>query len=743
MKRYSSSPFFVPSFLIVCIFTIHSFHSIAQTPHIDSLLQVLKTLKEDTLKIQTYREICKAYMMETNNIDKVMEYASKTLTLSEPINYKKGLGYGMFYKGVAYWSKGNYELALEHYKKALVVMKELDIRKGVNACYINIGLIYSDRGNYPEALEYMKKGIKLNEEANDKQGMQIGYDNIGNVYMYQGNYTQALHYHFKALKIAEERKDELVISYAYNNIGDVFYAQNKLDIALLYYKKSIKYLEKIKDLAGVGSCYTDIGNVYWRKKQYDQALFYHSKDLKFKESLKDKQGTAIACGKMGFDYFALNNLKQALFYQLKSHTLSQQIDYKKGTVEASGGIGNVYEAQKDFPKAQLYYTRMLTLAKELDYKEGIRDAYLNLASVYKTLAQFDKALQYTKLYNTSKDSLLNIENSKQINELNTLYETGKKEKEILLLTKDRQLNNKIIRQQQLERWGLIGGLGLLSVSIFSIYRRYRFKQRANTLLEKQKEEIERKNTLITDSIDYAQTIQEAVMPTRRINTVLNDSFVFYKPREVVSGDFYWIHANDERMTCAVADCTGHGVPGAFMSLLGYNMLENTVKASPHCKPATILDRLQAQFRLKLLRNQAKEKAKHGINISLICIDKSNNELSFSGAHLPLFLVRNNELMEIKADPIRIGDELQTSDVFHNSTIPLKKGDMIYLFTDGFPAQTDADQHPFGEQRFRELLISISEHSTEKQKQLLAATLDQCMYHQAQTDDILVLGIRIH
>lgn len=742
MKRPAISIYFLKSFLLSSFFVINFFQSPAQTPHLDSLLNVVKTLKEDTLKIQTYREICKAYMMELNDIDKVMEYASKTLALSQPLQYKKGLSYGMFYKGVAYWSKGNYELALDNYKKALVLMKELGIRKGENACYINIGLIYSDRGNYPEALDYLKKGIKLNEEANDKQGMQIGYDNIGNVYMYQGNYTQALNYHFKALKIAEERKDELVISYAYNNIGDVFYAQNKLDIALLYYKKSIKYLEKVKDLAGVGSCYTDIGNVYWRKKQYEEALFYHSKDLKFKESLNDKQGTAIACGKIGFDYFAQHKLKEALYYQLKSFKVSQQIDFKKGTVEASGGIGNVYEAQKEYTKALVYYTRMLTLAKELDYKEGIRDAYFNLASAYTTLMQFDKALQYTKQFNAYKDSLLNLENSKQINELNTRYETDKKEKEILLLTKDQQLNTKIIRQQQLERWGLIGGLGLLSISIFSIYRRYRFKQRANIILEKQKVEIERKNVQITDSIDYARTIQEAVMSTRKLSKLLDHAFIFYKPKETVSGDFYSVYQNNERIICAVADCTGHGVPGAFMSLLGYNMLENALKTSPDSQPAAILNTLQTQLQLKLLRNRSKENAKHRISISLIVIDKIKKELSFSGAQLPVCLIRNGTLLELNSAPNRIGDNPQTTASFQGTTLELKEKDMIYLFTDGFMKQLNAANQVFGKAAFHELLLSIHRLKPEEQKERLDLTFHQWIgINQSQTDDILVLGMK--
>ena len=744
MKRNTPSLYFFKLAVITFLFPVMTSHCFAQTAHIDSLLSVVKTLREDTLKIQTYREICKAYMMEVNDMDKVMEYASKTLALSQPINYRKGLSYGLFYKGVAYWSKGNYLPALDYYKKALVLMKELSIRKGENACYINMGLIYTDRGMYPEALDYLKKGIKLNEEANDKQGMQIGYDNIGNVYMFQGDYTQAMNYHFKALKIAEERKDELVISYSYNNIGDVFYAQNKLDLALLYYKKAITYMEKVKDLAGVGSCYTDIGNVYWQKKQYEEALFYHSKDLQFKEMLNDKQGTAIACSKIGFDYFAQHNLKKALYYQLKSYDLCKLIGFKKGIIDASGGIGNVYQAQQLHSRALKYYTDMLTIAIEAEYKEGIRDAYSNHASVYKALNEPEKALQYTKRYNATKDSLLNKENFKQINELNSRYQSDRKEKEILLLTRDQLLNAKIIRQHQLVRWGLIGGLGLLSISIFSIYRRYRFKQKSFLILEKQKQEIEQKNILITDSIEYAKTIQEAVMPKKeRIEYFLPGSFIFYKPKAVVSGDFYWLNKLNDRIICAVADCTGHGVPGAFMSLLGYNMLENAIKKTQTLSPGSILDALHVQVNAKLSGDKFSESSKHGMDISLISFDKTNGILEYAGAHNSLYIARGAELIELKADMVSVGDSTEKAS-FRTNTVEIKDGDMLYLFTDGFPDQIRVPDHKkFCYQPFKELLLSIQSLTGEKQKTILEETLHRWMGNsKVQTDDILILGIRI-
>ncbi|HSH66262.1 MAG TPA: SpoIIE family protein phosphatase [Bacteroidia bacterium] len=388
---------------------------------------------------------------------------------------------------------------------------------------------------------------------------------------------------------------------------------------------------------------------------------------------------------------------------------------------------------------------MFCISNELEFKEGIRDAYANQASVYTKLNQFEKALYYTELYNEVKDTLLNKDNFKQVAELNTRYETDKKEKEILLLTKDQELNAKIIKQQQLVRWGLIGGLGLLSVSVFSIYRRYRFKQKANIILEKQKEEIQQKNMLITDSIDYAQTIQQAVLPTQQeISELIPDSFILYKPKATVSGDFYWINQEHDHLVCAVADCTGHGVPGAFMSLLGYNMLENVIKDSGMKTPAIILDTLNKEVNTRLAGNDKAEESKHGMDISIISIDKKANRLEYAGAHNSIYIVRQNELIELKADKMGIGGNKQTDRTFTNQITDIKKGDMIYLFTDGFPDQIGGPKRKkFYYPPFKELLISIGSLEPEQQQMKLDEKHTQWMGEKMdQTDDILILGIRI-
>ena len=740
MKKNNTSAFLLQLILIICFHTVSIPSSFSQTRTIDSLFTALEKVKEDTSKIILYSALCRAYMTELNDMEKVQIYAAKAYTLSEPIHFKKGLGYGTFYLGLSHWMKGNFDMAMNSFKKATVLLKETVGLAAEGACYINIGQLYSEQGKYKEALEYIQKGVKTSIILKDKPGIQSGHLSIGNLYSLQGHYTQALYYFIKALKMGEEANDQIFCSCANNNIGDIFYAQNKLDKALFYYKKSVKYLEDIKEEHLAGSIYTGMGNVYWKKKQYGEALVYHLKDLNIKDKYDDKQGVAVACNKVGFDYFGHQKFDKALSYQLKSYNLCKQIGYKKGLIDACGGLGNVYEKQHAFSQSLNYYSEMLYISKQLDDREGLRDAYLNHASAYKKQNQFEKALQYTKLFHETNNILLNKNNFRQVNELNTRYETDKKEKEILLLTKDQQINVKIIRQHQLVGWWLTGGLGLLSISIFSIHRRGRFKQKANDILEKQNKLIEQKNVLIMDSIEYAQTIQQTVLPSKeRTGSLLNDYFVLYQPKETVSGDFYWLRLINDQLVCAVADCTGHGVPGAFMSLLSYNMLENAVKKTDTISPGSVLQELNNEMIVKLTQTDPVKTAKYGMDISFITIHKTTGLLQFSGANNNIYIIREGKLIELKTNHNHIGE---ITELFINQQVTLKKGDLIYLFTDGYYKQKGGpDRKKLDSSRFKELLLVNCQLDLAQQKTKLEEAYLKWMGKTGdQTDDILILGL---
>jgi signal transduction histidine kinase len=488
MKKVALVSIYFRSLLFICIVAIHS-SSFAQTPKIDSLLNILKIQKEDTSKVNTLSELARAYLFDLNDLQKVGEYGAQQLALSLKLNFKKGIAYGYLNRAIFYRSSGELDSALVYDKKSLPIMVETGNKKGESSCYSNIGLTLMHQGKLKEALVYMFKGVSMKGEIGDKKGMAIGYNNISIIYFTQANYPEALKYQLKSLKIREELKDKVGIPASYNNIGNIMLAQRKSDDALLYYRKSLKISEELDNLEGIGMANANMGNIYLERKNYRQARICFYKSLKAREQIDDKRGLAEVYNNIGNAYFQENKIEEALAYHLKALKLNEKTGNKKGVAEACGGVANSYTEKKEYEKAFHYCDQMLNLAKELNYKDAIRDAYRNFSNLYRKQKQFEKALYYTDLYNDIKDSLLSKENFKQVSELNTRYETEKRAKDILLLTRETQLNQQQIKQQTFVRWVLTIGLVLLLLTIIGIYRRYLFKQKVNLELMKTQNEL--------------------------------------------------------------------------------------------------------------------------------------------------------------------------------------------------------------------------------------------------------------
>ena len=306
-------------------------------------------------------------------------------------------------------------------------------------------------------------------------------------------------------------------------------------------------------------------------------------------------------------------------------------------------------------------------------------------------------------------------------------------------------------------WFYFALLTLIFISGFAYVKiRERNLRRENIILEKrvaerteiisrQKDEIERKNNVIIDSIEYAKNIQQSILPSEEDMTrIFHNYFILYKPKDIVSGDFYWLHENDERVLMAVADCTGHGVPGAFMSIMGYNLLNETINEKPKASPAEMLNILNRKVLNSLKQHDTGTSAKYGMDIALISINKNKSTIEFSGAHNSLLIYRNEECIQLKADRLSVGSLIkENTGSFTNHGFELQKGDMLYMFSDGYVDQTGGtDNKKFFATPFRELLQSVYKLEETKQKQLLDETIMNWKGNKSQIDDILVIGIRI-
>lgn len=262
-------------------------------------------------------------------------------------------------------------------------------------------------------------------------------------------------------------------------------------------------------------------------------------------------------------------------------------------------------------------------------------------------------------------------------------------------------------------------------------------------LEDQKHKIEELYTDVTDSIRYAKRLQESILPSREMITrLMPESFVLYKPKDIVSGDFYWFEKSKNKVLFAAVDCTGHGVPGAFMSLVGSNGLNAAVKEHQLDQPAEILGDLHRQALATLNQDNKEGSMRDGMDMALCALDTEKMQLEYAGAYNPLYLVRNGEIIQTKADKFPIGGE-DDSREFTNHTIQLEKGDSIYVFSDGFADQFGGEKgKKFMYSRFRELLIEIQPKNMDEQEKTLDETIENWKASYEQVDDILVIGVRV-
>ena len=281
--------------------------------------------------------------------------------------------------------------------------------------------------------------------------------------------------------------------------------------------------------------------------------------------------------------------------------------------------------------------------------------------------------------------------------------------------------------------------------IFDLYgKRLEELLRQHELVTEQKDIITVKNEKINNSIKYARRIQNAVMPTPEYLTeILPDYFILNKPRDIVSGDFYWVEKKNNKLVVVAADSTGHGVPGAFMSMLGISMLNEIVNKEDCTGAGMILTELREKTKAILKQSGEQDEQKDGFDMALCIIDFENKKLEYAGAYNPLYLIRNNKLKEIKADKMPVGIHIKEKKNFTTHETELKSDDHIYLFSDGFIDQFGGEKNQkFKTKSFKDLIMSVHNKPLQTQKTILSDTFEEWKKDTDQLDDVLIFGIKI-
>jgi tetratricopeptide (TPR) repeat protein/serine phosphatase RsbU (regulator of sigma subunit) len=582
---------------------------------------------------------------------------------------------------------------------------------------------------------------------------------IGASFQVKGDFLKAIDFYQKSLKIREQLGDKHGVSASLSNIGSIYLNIGELKKALEYFERSLPLFIEIGNKQGEASALNNMGIVYNTQKDYAKAMVYNKRSLHTYEEIGDKQGIAAANANLGNMCSDMGDYEKALEYQLKSLKLSQEIGDNQGSSTTMSNIGKSYMKQKKYALSLFYLEKAKKLAIETDDINSEKEAMFVMYETYKATKQPDKALKCYERYIVIRDTLFKEENKREITRKELQYDYDKrmasdsvkhaedqKVKDALIFAKNAQ-----IEQDTTQKRALYGGVLLLLISGGIMYNRFRIIRRQKQIIETKNKEteeqkliIEQKQTEILSSISYAKRLQEAILPPHSlIEKHLPDSFIFYKPKDIVAGDFYWMEIpqsqNDELVLFAAADCTGHGVPGAMVSMVCSNALNRTVKEFGITEPGKILDKVRELVTETFERSE--EEVKDGMDISLCSLNKRTKELKWSGANNPLWIVRNKTMLDLKPTKQSIG-KVDLPLPYSTETIQLHANDTVYLFTDGYADQFGGDKgKKFKYSQLQELFLSIAGEQLDVQTASLEKRLNDWKGKLEQVDDILIIGVK--
>ena len=727
--------------------------------------------------------LCAMYL---GNYSEALKDHFAALKIRQEIQYKRGIAGSYHNIGLVYYLQGNYPEALKYHFSSLKINEELGDKQGIADCYSNLGIIYDEQSNYQEALKNDLASLKLDEELGDKQGVAIAYNNIGNIYDSQGNYAEALKNYFASLKIKQELGDKRGTANSYNNIGNIYYSQANYPEALKYHNESLKIREAIRDKQGIATSYIWLGNIHIKLKKNSEAKKFLadalalSRETGSKESIKDSySGLATLDSAEGKGTEAYEHYK--LYVAYRDSIINE--DNTEKTIRAQ--MTYDFDKKEAAAKAEQDQKDMLTAQEKEKQKTilwlvvfGLFCAILVVIILIRSYGEKKKYVKIIEEKNTALERLslvaretnnvvLILEpdgkvvwvnesftrlNGKTLEDLKrkkgeTIYEISnnpdiRKAVEVAVSEK----RSVVYESLNLNNAGKRTWESSALTPIFDNSGKLKEIIIIDTDITQRKEAealLKQKNKDITDSISYAQRIQEAILiPESEVQKHFTDAFVFFKPKDIVSGDFYWFGESEHNKVIAVADCTGHGVPGGFMSMLGFEMLQEILLLEETKTTSEALSSLDKKITDTLNRNNRSNR--DGMDMVLCAFSKSSNALQFSCSNRPLIFIRNGVLREFSPDKYSIGGDIDNiSKNFHDQEIQTEKGDMIYLFSDGYADQFGGPKgKKFRLKQLKETLLSISSRPLSEQKLILEKSFQDWMGALEQVDDVLVVGIRI-
>lgn len=754
-----------------------------QKKPLDSLKQVLTTNITKQQKVDTYNLIIK----KQRDSSQVAHYAQLAIDLAKQIDYNEGLTTAYYNWAWDHMIKGNHQLADRLFRQSLATAQKIAYQKGVGNAYRGLGITSYLQGAYPQSLLNYQQSLLVAQEIDDQKLVSSNYNNLGLLYQKLNNYPQALKYIQQSVSIKEKAGDKRGISSGYNNLGLIYFYQKNYTQALKYYQKSLVLGKEMGDKSGNAISYHNIGSAYHRLGDYTKAFSYLEKGQTLAQQLGDKGTLAFGDQILGELEVSRKQYAKAKTYFLQARKLNQAIGEAPQVALNDIALGEVAYFQKEYMTALDYLKQGINLAKNLKRADVVRDGLEIRAKVHQALGDFKQAYTDYQLFKKTSDSLLNQESIRKLANVELQHTFSKREdslkqqqnQKIAILSADQERRKANARTMYI-------GLGLAAVLIVVLLYFYIDKQRNNDKLNRANERLGASNEEIRTanealqashakvaeinknikaSITYAKRIQSAILPAQEeIEREFPEHFIIYKPRDIVSGDFYWFAKTEpqpvystsddfhegkvlegfsnEKKILVVADCTGHGVPGAFMTMLSIQALNNIVIQNNVHEPAQILYQLDVYIK-KVLKTQQTQ-VRDGMDISICVIDEVEQTLTFAGAKNPLIYAQNNQVQVLAGSPYSINGQAKAKQAskFTSYVIDTSIPTTFYMYSDGYQDQFGGpEDRKFMKKRFQAMIREIITLNIQQQKRHLENTLQDWMKDRDQLDDILVLGCR--
>ena len=650
------------------------------------------------------------------------------------------------------------------------------LRKYVSGAYNNLGYVEQVKGNIQNSLRLYEKAKEYLEKIDDKDGLGTYYLSVGFIYGNMGDVGTALEFYHNAYRLYKEVNNIQYLAIVVNNLGSIYEKQNEREEALKYYFESLEYQDVVNDVYTKAATLNNIGLIYKNSDKDTLALEYYFKSIEIYKQIDSKLNLAYGLGNIGQVYDKWGEYDKAIAYFDSSLNISLEIKHSDAISWSYENLGELYLDHGQLKKATPYLEKAYKESLKNSYPVTVRSAAAALRSLYESEKRWDKAYELLTVETAMKDSILSEENTRKTLKSQSRFEFEKK----AVADSIQHVNEKAIQHAEIERqyaelkakkfqqYGLIFILFLVVGITFFVINRLKVTRKQKAQIESQKDELTEihselkvRHTEIKDSINYAKRIQDALLSgTMSSRYGLSDYFIHYLPKDVVSGDYYWALEKEGFLYLAVADCTGHGVPGAFLSMLGIAFLNEINAGTKLLEPSEILDQLSEKVVKELGQTGEFDKGKDGMDISLLKIDLKpiNNvyTLTWSGANNPLYIIRDNNerkneglisengnyiLEEIKADKQGIGYNFNPVS-YTNHKIVLNKGEGLILFTDGFADQFGGPNgKKFKYKPFKRMMLDIFDLSSEQQKKSLQEAFESWRGDLEQVDDICTIGLK--